>query len=291
MQRKTMISTRFAVAGALAACAVTLAPRAFAWGPVGHETVAYIAEDHLTPVAKQGVEAILGSDLDLADVSNWADEVRITSRPETAGWHFIDIPDRQQGVNESDEPSFCSQGSRDNCVVNQIGLDKAQLGHTGATAAQKLEALKFLVHFVGDVHQPLHCANDSDRGGNEKVVRFAKPGSHSTTGTKIKLHALWDRLLEIQTKESARELASDLEQSITDSEVNSWQSGTPTDWAWESFEIAHDAIYSEFSAGATDSSGVALPRDYYSTKMRDIVNMQLEKAGIRLAWVLNELFK
>jgi S1/P1 Nuclease len=279
------------VAAALAAGAITLAPRAFAWGPVGHETVAYIAEDHLTPVAKQAVESLLGADLDLADVSNWADQVRLTSRPETAGWHFIDIPDRRGGVVESDEPNFCSQGSHDNCVVNQIGLDEAQLANARATAVQKLEALKFLVHFVGDVHQPLHCADDSDRGGNEKVVRFVKPASRSTTGTKIKLHALWDRLIEIQTKESARELASELEQSITDSELSSWQSGTPADWAWESFEIAHDAIYSEFSAGPTDSSGVALPRDYYSTKMRDIVNTQLERAGIRLAWVLNELFK
>jgi hypothetical protein len=266
--------------------------RASAWGPVGHEAVAYIAEDRLTPAAKAKVDAILGPDLDLADVANWADQVRVTSRPETEGWHFIDIPDRQMGVLESDEPTFCAQ---DNCVVNQIALDLGQLRDEHASAAKKFEALKFLVHFVGDIHQPLHCADDSDRGGNEKIVRFAAPGTRSRNGTKIKLHALWDHLIELRTAEVSRDLATELEQAFDDSDVEAWQGGTPADWAWESFEIARGTIYSEFSAGPTDPSGVPVPADYTtpsgSPKMRGIVNTQIEKAGVRLAWVLNDLFK
>jgi hypothetical protein len=276
---------KLATAAALGAAAITLAPRAYAWGPIGHETVATIAGDRLTPAAKQAVAAILGPNVTLASVSTWADEIR-PERPETKGWHFIDIADRQQGIRESDEPTFCAH---DNCVVNQVGLDKTQLMNAQATAAQKLEALKFLIHFVGDMHQPLHCANDSDEGGNQKLVRYVKPGSTSA-GTKINLHALWDDLIEIHPSESPRALATTLEQDITAPQVVWWQSGTPADWAWESFQIAHDTVYSEFSPGPTEPNVVPLPSDYYSTKMRDIVNVQLEKAGVRLAWVLNTLF-
>ena len=255
-----------------------------AWGPVGHETVAYIAEDNLTPAAREKVEAILGADVSLADVANWADQIK-PNRPETAGWHFIDIKDRTPGT-ESDEPRYCTGN---NCVVDQITLDLAALKNKSTSRTQELEALKFLVHFVGDLHQPLHCADDNDRGGNGKTVLFVKPGTHSK-GTKLKLHAVWDHLIEVKTAEDPQELASELEQHVSDAEKVLWVKGSRADWAWESFTIAHDTVYAEFSAGPTDPSGVPLPKDYYSGKMRKIVDLQLEKAGLRLAHILNDMF-
>src|SRR6516162_3383055 len=104
-------------AAALGVAALTPA-RAFAWGPVGHQVGAYIAEDNLTDAARHGVEAILGRDVALADVANWADAVR-QARPDTASWHFIDIPDREN-VTKADEPKFCPQNS---CVVGQINSE------------------------------------------------------------------------------------------------------------------------------------------------------------------------
>jgi hypothetical protein len=97
--------------------------RAHAWGPVGHETVAYLAEDNLTAKARKKIAALLGPDVDLASVSNWADMVRINSRPETAPWHFIDIEDRIPET-EADEPKFCPNHD---CVVDQIEIAVAQL--------------------------------------------------------------------------------------------------------------------------------------------------------------------
>jgi hypothetical protein len=149
--------------------------------------------------------------------------------------------------------------------------------------------LKFLVHFVGDVHQPLHCADDGDRGGNEKVVRFIAPGSRSTRGRKIKLHALWDHLIEVQPIEEPREFANALDRNITDVEKMAWSKGSAADWAWESYTIAHDVIYSQFPAGRTDAHGLPLPQDYYGPRMRGIAEAQLEKAGIRLAMILNHV--
>jgi hypothetical protein len=258
---------------------------AWAFGPVGHEVVAYIAEDRLLPATRQKINAILAQDEDLASIANWADQVRATSRPETAPWHFIDIEVRQN-VTEADEPRFCTN---QDCVVAQIEADINVLKDDTQSKPKKVEALKFLVHFIGDVHQPLHCADDTDRGGNEKSVHFKTPGTRSRTGTKIKLHALWDHLIEVKTAEDPRDLATELEKDITSQNEKDWSKGEAKDWAWESFTIAHDDIYSEFDPGPTDPTGVQTPADYYTGKMRTIVDRQLEKAGVRLAHVLNSI--
>ena len=258
----------------------------FAWGPVGHDVVAYIAEDNLSPSAKFKIQQILGPNTSLADISNWADDIR-RSHSNTAPWHFIDIPVRQK-VSESDESKFCPDGD---CVVAQINLEIALLKNPSQSSLKKLEALKFLVHFMGDLHEPLHCADDGDRGGNEKEVRYRSPGVRSRSGRKIKLHALWDHLIEVKTQEEPRELATKLDGQFTGPEKSKWRTGKPEDWAWESYLIAKKDIYSEFSPGPTsDPKGIPLPEDYSDGKMRGIVETQLEKAGVRLAMVLEECF-
>lgn len=255
-----------------------------AWGPTGHEVVAYIAEDNLTPAARAAVAGILPAGEDLADVANWADEIR-EERKSTAPWHFIDLPDRQK-ISETDENNFCPGSG---CVVDQIEGDEKELTSTSQGRAARFEALKFLVHFVGDIHQPLHCDDDSDRGGNEKVVRFKTPGRRGR-GSRIKLHALWDHLIETKPKEDPRALASKLELKITTTDKTNWSSSSPEDWAFESYEIAKTKIYPGFNPGPGDYSETALPVSYYY-QMRPIMDEQLEKAGIRLAVVLNKIFQ
>lgn len=264
------------------AALTTLSLTSRAWGPVGHETVANIAEDNLTPLARSRVQAILGKNTELASVATWADDVRSSSRPETAPWHFIDIEDRAQ-LTEADELKYCSGHD---CVVDQVNADVATLKSKTSTASQRFEALKFLVHFVGDLHQPLHCADDNDHGGNDKWVVFFSPGGPAK-GSRLKLHALWDRLIEVQTSEDASDLAAELEDKIKPSQRSTWAGGTPADWAWESYLIAHDTIYASLQPGPSNSSGIRLPKNY-TTKMRPLVDIQLEKAGIRLAYLLND---
>jgi hypothetical protein len=268
---------------AIAATFVGVPSEAQAWGPVGHETVAYLAEDSLNPAAKQKIDDLLGPDLDLASIANWADQIRATTRPDTAPWHFIDIEDRLPET-KADEPKFCKDQT---CVVDQIGLALAALKSPSTKQAARLDALKFLVHFVGDVHQPLHCADDSDRGGNNKYVRYKKTAKRK--GTKINLHAYWDHLAQVKTTDDPRELASEL--ALSDAQKKEFDTGVPANWAWESFQIAHDTIYAEFEPGPTkDTSGINLPADYYTPKMREIVNKQLQRAGARLAMLLNAAF-
>jgi hypothetical protein len=202
-----------------------------AWGPVGHETVAFIAQDNLTPAAKTKINALLNGDpadsslesaqpksvaqpvlspQALANISNWADDIREHGRPETAPWHFIDLPIRKD-LTLKDEQEYCPNND---CVLNQLQIFEGILGDSSKPKSKRLEALKFIVHFMGDLHQPLHCADDGDRGGNEKMVRFKAPG-HRGHGAKIKLHALWDHLIESKTLEDPRELATTLGKAIT----------------------------------------------------------------------------
>lgn len=208
------------------------------WGPVGHETIAYIAQDNLATAAKAKLASILdqGADSsmesaqakpaiqlvtslqpdDLASISNWADQIR-ESRRETAPWHFIDLPIRK-ALTVKDEQDYCPNND---CVLNQLQIFEGILGDESKPKAKRLEALKFVVHFMGDLHQPLHCADDSDRGGNEKLVRYKAP-IHSGHGSRIKLHALWDHLIEIKTEEGPRELATELEKHITAGDKKEW---------------------------------------------------------------------
>ena len=258
---------------------------ASAWGPVGHETVAYIAQDNLTPAAKAQITAILDQGDDLASISNWADQVRQFGRPETAPWHFIDLPIRKD-LTVKDEQDYCTNND---CVVNQLQIYQGVLGDESQPKSKRLEALKFVVHFMGDLHQPLHCADDGDRGGNEKEVRFKTPG-HRGHGAKIKLHALWDHLIESKTEEDPRELATTLEKAIPGDEAAAWTKGDEKDWAFESYQIAKNTIYAGLDPGPQDYTDNPLPGTYFD-KMRPIVDQQLEKAGIRLAYVLNEILK
>ena len=275
-QRRCLISLLFAFLASTPAAA---------WGPVGHETVAYIAQDNLSPAAKAKITALLDQGEDLASISNWADQIRQFGRPETAPWHFIDLPIRKD-LNLKDEQDYCQDN---NCVLNALQIYEGILGDESKPKGKRLEALKFVVHFMGDLHQPLHCADDGDRGGNEKVVRFKAPG-HRGHGAKIKLHALWDHLIEPKTLEDPRKLATELEKGITKEDLASWTKGDEGDWALESYQIAKTKIYAGMDSGPQDYTNSPLPSGYYDL-MRPILDQQLEKAGIRLAYVLNEILK
>lgn len=259
-----------------------------AWGAVGHKTIAFIAEDHLQPAARRAVEEILGPGQDLASVSTWADSI-VGLRPETAPWHFFNLSVRQpQG--QYDIADVCRNHD---CVVDQIEKDCGILAQRFASRRDKREALKFLVHFVGDVHQPLHCADDKDRGGNEKWFRYHGPGGRFRHFTWVNLHGFWDNLLEPKAKENPRRLAYHLERQISPEDEKAWARGRAADWAYESFSIAKNDIYNELPEGPLlerNRWGRDLPGDYDSGKMRQIADRQLEKAGIRLACLLNNLF-
>ena len=246
--------------------------KAFAWGSEGHRIVAEIAEQLLEPGTAKQVRDLLAieNSTTLADVANWADQVR-PQRPETAPWHFVDIP---ISATAYDAARDCAGG---NCVLAKIEQFAATLHDTSAPPQTRLEALKFLVHFVGDVHQPLHASDNNDRGGNEVRVAFE--------GRRTNLHAVWDSgILAPAVNGDDRAYALRLDTEIGQQQVAQWSQGSPEQWANESHAVAVSIIY-----GKLAHSG-ALPADYASEAL-PTVNEQLERAGVRLAMVMNRAFR
>jgi len=260
------------------ALAIALAPApCFAWGVEGHHIVAEIAARELMPAARSQVAELLGGDAEqsMIEVSTWADEIR-RGRPNTAPWHFVDIPIGSAGYDPGRD---CR---RNNCVVAQIEREKTIVADRSLTPAVRAEALRFLIHFVGDIHQPMHAADNGDRGGNQVRVVLA--------GKRSELHAVWDTAVVQSLGTDAGALANDLRARVTAADRKKWQAGDAQDWANESFQVASAEIYAKVSGAGGTQAPIILPASYAASE-RGVAAAQLEKAGIRLAWLLNAAFR
>ncbi|WP_316798328.1 S1/P1 nuclease [Pedobacter frigidisoli] len=239
------------------------------WGFFGHKTVATIAEQHLSIKAKEAVKLLLENE-SMIDVASWADEVR--NQPaykNTANWHFVNLP---PGLNKRKFRDSITTLKTDN-LLSALELNEHIIQDPNATKAQKVVALKFIIHLVGDAHQPMHVSRAEDKGGNTIQVQFDGKGTN--------LHSLWDsRLLDHQGL-SIAELSS--KDQIGRAKIRRWQRAAPVDWLYESYRIS-SKLYEEIEANNK------LGEDYYQSHI-DIANKRIEMGGIRLAGVLNELFE
>ena len=196
--------------GFLALAASALAPSSVcAWGNEGHQIIALIAADRLTPAARSEVADLLGGDArnSMDSASMWADYIRLT-RPETAPWHYVNIEIAAGGYNAATD---CPA---ENCVVAQVEKDARIIADHQLAKPVRAEALRFLIHFVGDLHQPLHCADNRDRGGNEVGVLI---GAEQTN-----LHAVWDTDVVAALGQDPSQTASALEAQMTPKDEAFW---------------------------------------------------------------------
>lgn len=237
----------------------------FAWGPEGHRLVARMAQEMLTPEAAARVQATLAPAESIALLASWADEIR-NNRKETEPWHFIDIPIDSAGLNMQRDCPVAG------CVLSKISEFRLDWRDPRLSPAARREALLFLVHFVGDMHQPLHCANNHDRGGNDVTVKV--------DGKAMNLHHLWDSAwLDRMSPED--QLFVSLSQSITPEQKADWARGTVEDWAAESFDLARKVVYGSLPPARRVD-------EMYQHAAVPVVETQLEKAAVRLAEILNE---
>jgi hypothetical protein len=277
----------------LATCFAVPAP-AFAWGYEGHKIVAAIARGYLAPAVKAKVDALLAADTDtlephdMLSAATWADTYRKDHR-ETAQWHFVDLelakPDLDAacfGHPPSSVPA--SAGPAQACIVDRLNAFEAELKNPATPQAERIIALKFVLHFVGDVHQPLHASDDQDQGGN--CVRLALGGSRTTN-----LHGYWDTGLIVTMGSDPVALAQTLSAKITSAQRAAWAKGDAAAWALESYAVAKSTAYWPGApAGCPkDAAPVSLPPGY-DAAAEAAVAIQLEKAGVRLAGVLNRAF-
>jgi hypothetical protein len=242
------------------------------WGVTGHRTIGKIAENHLSPNAKAAVKDLLGGE-SLADVSTWADEVRGEAAYRSTGpWHYINVPlglsypDFQKAVEEmADKNIFTALQDQEKIVTDKT-----------APRDRRVEALKFIVHFVGDSHQPMHVSRAEDKGGNTIQLNYDGQGTN--------LHSLWDTKLIEHEGGDYLQLAEKTDHA-SPAQIKQWQSDPMIKWVWESYQVS-TKLYAEVDAMKSRS----IDDRYYESHI-GIIHERLEMAGIRLAGVLNTLFK
>lgn len=323
MIRTTFI--RFALVPALALLAALASPPAArAWGCQGHEIVALIAEANLNPralatandilknaVLDPGVNRYCKEDVDaFAQASTWADDIRQV-RPQDSPWHFIDIP---RGASRADMEKYCPQDT--GCILSALRAQLEILKSPNADAKSRGDALKFVIHFIGDMHQPLHDVDNNDHGGNCVPVAFfgAQPQLRNPQSESYapNLHGVWDTdiLVRSMNSETVQQIAADLEKKFAQQVADLKKQPADFDaWAWQSHELAEQVVYGKLPVldpaeqpvkinTCADDNHVAqrmlaLHEDLeqpYEEVSAPVIDEQLAHAGARLAAVLNSLW-
>ena len=268
----------------LAACLLILASLlplpALAWSRQGHQIVGELAERDLSPAARLEVQALLAGEPEpsLAGVSTWADEIRAESRKgghplgeRSSRWHYVNF---QRGSGCEYVPARECPGG--NCVIAAINAQYAVLADRGRPQAERREALKFLVHFVGDVHQPMHAGYGDDRGGNNYQLNYQGKGSPKGEGTQ--LHGVWDYWLVKSGDRDNADYVQHLRQSPVPADGALGVDNPPAEWALESCRVIRaDGVYPKKRRIGDD----------YLDRYRPIAESRLRQAGARLAALLN----
>lgn len=240
------------------------------WGVTAHRSIARIAENHLTAKANIAVKAILG-DEETPLVSTYADEIRGDGKYRNTGsWHYINPP---QNLNYPQFVSFLKADTTEN-VYNALLKMVDQLKNPVASKEDKLFAVKMVIHLVGDLHQPMHVSRAEDQGGNKIKLKY----NYKETN----LHSIWDTGLIDYNGLTYTEMATALD-NVSDTKIKEWQSDDITKWLFESYQISAK-LYQEVE-GKT-----SLDYTYYPEHSA-IYKERVQKAGIRLAGLLNEVYR
>jgi len=263
---------------------VMAAPSLGAWGAQGHRVVGLIAAERLTPIARQNVTWLLDGQT-LAAVSTWADAIR-SDQQQTYGWHFLNIPPGAAGYDrDRDCPRAAgvAAGSRADrwrdCAVDRILFWEQRLADATLDRADRATALKFLVHFIGDLHQPFHTIGVG-RGGNDVTVRVFGNANCAEAGQKpfpCNLHSVWDGRLLARRDLDDRAYVAQLQTLIVDKRLGAQPPGTPAQWAEQSFRVATEALV---------KPGTNIDEGYYRRHI-GVIDERIALAGVRLAAVLN----
>jgi hypothetical protein len=299
--------------------------RAWPWGCDGHQAVAIIAEKHMNAHAREMANKLLqsqpidpalprfcvGQGLDLmTDSATWPDDLRKV-RPEVSPWHYIDIP-RDAPHSAIAESCPASTG----CVTSAIEHQVELLRSNGTDARVRADALRFIIHFVGDLHMPLHCVTNNDEGGNCVPINFfgnppvEKNPQYETYAPN--LHAIWDYAIiqRMKGQKPVAQWAASLDQQFSSQDAAWVKAGVNVeDWAWEGHELADTVVYAKLPVGipvekpvpvksCTDDNHVSTRllklneqvSQQYVDAVAPTINEQIAKAGVRLALVLNQIW-
>jgi hypothetical protein len=265
----------------LAAAAVLAPTPAFAWGKTGHRVVAAIADTQLSGLARAHIRELLGGGESLDEAANWPDEMRSAPgafwQKSATPWHYVTL----DGITYDHAPP---EGD----ALEALDRFTKTLKDPSASLADKQLALRFIVHLVGDLHQPLHVGKCCDKGGTDvKVTFFGKPTN---------LHAVWDSALVDDEQLSFTELAAKLERHIRDQDTVAWCDINPRDWVSESAQY-RDTLYpttADKPRAPADKTSKEPPMPdlsySYVYRFTPLMEHRLSQAGVRLAAYLNAIY-
>ena len=274
---------------AAAAFSATASPAAAYW-EFGHQTIAKIADANVRPKTRIAIRRLLShADLlgtpeckaaTIADASVWADCIKPLKDADgksrfgyAFNWHFQDV----SICRPFDLEIACKDG---NCVSAQITRDVALLKNKAAPSKDRVQALAFLIHFVGDLHQPLHAGEKDDKGGNDVKAVY---GTYATP--RLNLHSIWDGYLA----ERAITTGPSLVRRYPAATRRKVAAGTVTDWSRESWQVAHDATYASVMADPCAPTPAKVTLDEATIrKLVPVARLEVERGGLRLAKLLDE---
>ena len=235
------------------------------WGQAGHQAVGYIAQDLLSEKAASEVRRVLKGN-SLAEESNWMDNIKSDSDYRFMNpWHYCTIPEGKT-YEEAGTPE---EGD----ILWAIEKVVTELKAGGLSPEKEAENLKILIHLVGDLHQPLHAGNGTDRGGNDVKVTWFRENSN--------LHRVWDSEMIDSRQLNGYELAEFSSNQLSDETIAEWQKSSWLEWANESQDL-HPQVY-DIGDG---NLGYRYMYDHF-----DSVKLRIAQAGVRLAALLNEIYQ
>lgn len=256
----------------------------FAWGAEGHRVTGLVAADLLTPKARLRMYQLMPG-ADLADIALFMDINRPELSQQIPGsdkWHY----DNQPICKTKTYAEYCANG---NCASAQILVYFKVLGNAAASQEARVQALRFLVHMVGDIHQPLHAADDDDLGANLKFVLV--PGNEM----QRRLHGVWDSdLVKLSIRGQSETNYAKALLLRYEAEMPKWQAGNVSDWMNESYLLSKNTTYAKlpnFECGkdwpSSLTAPVTLPQAYMDAA-GEVIAPQIAKAGARIAWLINQ---
>jgi len=279
------MTRRLAGRSALLLGVLALGSSAFAWGPQGHRVIARAAYDRLTPEAKAAIRELLLEGDTMASVADWADHDGYEAVPGSGPWHYVNVP--------IDEKEYQARfgGAKGAGVVEKIKHFRNVLADRSEPKRERQRALLFLIHFVADLHQPLHVGDNHDHGGNDTQIQFFGRGTN--------LHRVWDSDLLHHIGGDDRAWTERVERLITPRTVAAWSGNNVDAWATETLQVAKLAYHNPEAKGeliprlATAGpipTGTTLGEGY--VRMADpILREQMARASVRLANELNAILR
>ncbi len=243
------------------------------FGKVGHEVISNIAEAHLYPGTKNHLKNLIGRKTTLAEVSNWADDIK-GKNPLSKSWHYVNINIEDSAVSFE---KYWTSVNIISVLQNEIKL----LGNVNATPKQKAESLKWIVHLMADLHQPLHVGDQNDMGGNKTTIFY--------DGKFTNLHAMWDSELIDHHFANGKILQHEIMKQLEyEEELDQFTKGNIEDWILESQKLARQCYVVEMIT--IDAGDTIFMPPSYGTKSLIQIKGQVKKAALRLAKVLNDIF-